>query len=62
MSAARFDFQACSFNHSDISPLLESTTSRVDRRLSELCQTSQRGAITYGCPIPPTLGQETSGF
>ena len=40
--------QACSFNHSDISPSLESTVyGRPTPPSAELCQTSQTGAIIY---------------
>jgi len=50
VSVEDFAFQACSFNHSDISPSLESTTCSCDStgENPELCQTLQCLGITYG--------------
>jgi hypothetical protein len=49
MLAARIAFQACSFNHSDISPFrIKSLTVATERRKRELCKTSQCAEITYG--------------
>ena len=51
MLLEEFAFQACSFNHSDISPFrINHLQLRLDRRNPELCQTLQCLAITYGHP------------
>jgi Sigma-70 region 2 len=49
MSLARFAFQACSFNHSDISPFKNNKlAAAAQQEERELCHTLQGLGITYG--------------